>query len=69
MDLGSAPGEPTERRLQLFFLEKPPTARGLWRRFERYTDQVTRSGLARPLLVAPFLATVVGTDEYTDQLW
>ena len=69
MDLGSPPGEPTERRLQLFFLEKPPTARGLWARFKRYATQVTRSGLARPLLVAPFLATEVGTDRYPDQLW
>jgi len=68
MDLGSAPGG-AERRLQMFFLEKAPTARGLWSRFRRYGALVAKSGLARPLLVAPFLATAVGTDQYTDQLW
>jgi hypothetical protein len=69
MDLGSPPGAPEERRLQLFFLEKPPTARGVWPRFKRYAAQLAGSGLARPLLVAPFLATEIGTDRYTDQLW
>jgi hypothetical protein len=68
MDLGSAPGG-SERRLQMFFLEKPPAAKGLWPRFRRYASAITRSGLARPLWAAPFLATVVGTDVYTDQLW
>jgi len=68
MDLGSPSGA-GERRLQLFFLEKSPTSRGLWPRFKRYAARVRASGLAQPLLVAPFLATEVGTDRYTDQLW
>jgi hypothetical protein len=68
MDLGSPPGGP-ERRLQLFFLEKSPASRGVWPRFRRYATAVEKSGLARPLLLAPFLATEVGTDKYTDELW
>jgi hypothetical protein len=68
MDLGSSPGGP-ERRLQMFFLDRPPASKGLWPRFRRYARSVERSRLARPLWLAPFLATDVGTDRYTDQLW
>ena len=33
-----------------------------------YTDAVESAGVAELLLAAPFLATVIGTDTYVDQL-
>jgi hypothetical protein len=64
MDLGSAAGGP-ERLCQLFFIrgnvtEALPT-------LHAYTDAA--APLASVKLVAPFFATVIGTDTYTDQLW
>jgi len=35
----------------------------------RYTDAIEAAGLADVQLVAPWFATVVGTDTYVDQLW
>jgi hypothetical protein len=38
-------------------------------RFRDYTDRLAADGVADTLLVAPFLRTNVGTDDYVDQLW
>jgi hypothetical protein len=66
MKLGTSPGG-AERRLQLLFLEREPAA--CMDALRAYAEQVDASGLARVLLVAQFIPTVVGTDTYTDQLW
>ena len=66
MDLGTPSGG-SNRTMQLFFLEDEPAAH--WDRFVDYGRRVNTSGLATVLFAAPFLATVVGTDTYTDQLW
>lgn len=55
------------RSLQLHFLEGDPL--DSW---DRYTDldaRVRESGLAQIAFAAPFIATVVGTDKYIDELW
>ncbi len=66
MDLGSRAGGP-ERLMQVLFVhgdvaESFAAARA-------YTEAVEAAGLATLRLAAPFVATVVGTDAYTDQLW
>jgi hypothetical protein len=66
MALGTDGGSP-DRLVQLLFLEGDPTAS--WGRVRDYAEQVDRGGAARVTFAAPFLATVVGTDRYTDQLW
>jgi hypothetical protein len=66
MDLGSAPGGP-ERRLLLCFLDAEPAPH--WERFRGFADTVAGAGLARTLLLAPFLPTQVGTDAHADELW
>jgi hypothetical protein len=66
MSLGTDGGSP-ERLVQLLFLEGDPTAS--WDRIRAYADKVDGAGAGRVTFAAPFLATVVGTDTYTDQLW
>jgi hypothetical protein len=66
MDLGTRAGGP-ERLCQLFFLHGD--VRDTVDRFHAYTDGIEKAGLASIGLVAPFFATVVGTDTYVDQLW
>ena len=66
MDLGMPPG-PTDRNVQLFFLDEEPTA--VWDRFHAYADALAESGMGTVTFAAPFLPTIVGTDTYTDQLW
>ena len=66
MDLGM-PAGPPERRLQMFFLDAPPTE--VWDRVRRYAEDIEASGQGRVGFAAPFLPTLVGTDTYTDQLW
>jgi hypothetical protein len=66
MDLGSDPGG-SERTIQLFFLEADPSE--LWPRFVDYAATIETSGLGRVALAAPLIATQVGTDRYTDELW
>ena len=66
MDLGSPPGG-RERRLLLSFLETDPSSD--WERFRSFADAVAGAGLARPVFLAPFLPTVVGTDTHADDLW
>ena len=66
MDLGTSPGG-GGRTMQLFFLEEEPAKS--WDRFVDYGRRVNKSGLATAVFAAPFLATVVGTDAYSDELW
>jgi hypothetical protein len=66
MDLGSKAGG-AERLLQLLFLKGD--VRQSIDKVRHYTAAVEAADLATLRLAAPFLATVVGTDTYTDQLW
>jgi hypothetical protein len=66
MDLGSKAGGP-ERAVQLFFVRGD--VRDALGPIRAYTDAVEQAGLADVRLVAPFFATVIGTDTYIDQLW
>lgn len=65
MDLGSMPGGPG-RTLQMFFVRGP--VEEVLDGVRTYTDAVEKEGIAVTRLVAPFYATVVGTDRYVDQL-
>ena len=71
--LGDAPSdvpretEATDRFLQLYFLDEDPLE--VWdERFGGLGKELDASGLGRILFVSPFLATVPGTDRYTDEL-
>jgi hypothetical protein len=66
MDLGSPAGGP-ERTVQLFFVRGE--VRDTLDRLRAYTEAIEAAGLADIRLVAPFFATVIGTDTYVDQLW
>ncbi|HEU5033946.1 MAG TPA: hypothetical protein VFT62_04205 [Mycobacteriales bacterium] len=66
MSLGS-PGGQENRLCQLFFVDGD--VRTALPRFRTYTDRLAADGIADPLLVAPFLRTNVGTNQYVDQLW
>jgi hypothetical protein len=66
MALGTDGGSP-DRVVQLLFLEGDPPLS--WDRVRAYAARVDGSGAGRVTFAAPFLATVVGTDTYTDQLW
>ncbi|HZA76830.1 MAG TPA: hypothetical protein VE623_10635 [Acidimicrobiales bacterium] len=66
MSLGTDGGSP-HRLVQLLFLEGDPTSS--WDRVRTYAERVDAGGAGKVTFAAPFLATVVGTDTYTDQLW
>jgi hypothetical protein len=66
MSLGS-PGGQENRICQLFFVGGD--VRETLPRFRDYTDRLAADGVADTLLVAPFLRTNVGTEDYVDQLW
>ncbi len=66
MALGS-PGGQENRLCQVFFVAGD--VREALPRFRAYTDRLDADGIADTLLVAPFLRTNVGTDDYVDQLW
>jgi hypothetical protein len=66
MSLGT-PGGQENRVCQLFFVDGD--VRDSLPRFRDYTDRLTADGVADTLLVAPFLRTNVGTDDYAHQLW
>jgi hypothetical protein len=66
MPLGS-PGGQENRLCQLFFVSGD--VRESLPRFRSYTDRLDADGVADTLLVAPFLRTNVGTEQYVDQLW
>jgi hypothetical protein len=56
------------RFLQLHFLDHDP-AEGWQEGYAQFGDQLEASQLATHVWTAPFIQTVVGTDEYTDELW
>ena len=63
------PDQETEGRLLLLYF---PTENPLdvWERdYVPIGRELEASGLGRVLFASPFLATVPGTDTYTDQLW
>ena len=64
MDLGSPAGGPN-RLCQLLFVRGD--VRQVLERVRAYTEAV--SVYADIRLVAPFFATVVGTDKYAEELW
>ena len=66
MSLGS-PGGQENRLCQLFFVGGD--VRETLPRFRAYTERLEADGIAANRLVAPFLRTNVGTDDYVDQLW
>jgi hypothetical protein len=66
MSLGS-PGGQENRVCQLFFVAGD--VRETLPRFRTYTDALAADGVADTLLVAPFLRTNVGTDDYVHELW
>ena len=61
--------EGSERKfLQLFFVDDDPLA--TWdSRFAKHVAEFEATGLGRIEFASPFLATIPGTDTYTDQLW
>jgi hypothetical protein len=66
MDLGSKAGGP-ERLCQLLFVTG--AVQDALPAIRRYTEAIESADLATVRLVAPFFRTVVGTDNYADQLW
>ena len=66
MDIISPPRNHRTIKQQLFKEDDPRTC---WDRFVGYGTRVEASGLGRVTSAAPFFRTVVGTDNYTDQLW
>jgi hypothetical protein len=55
------------RSLQVHFVEDDPLA--YWEHEHRLADALAASGLATVAFAAPFVATVIGTDRYVDELW
>jgi len=65
---GDVPRDTVSNRfLQLAFVDGDPLE-AFDERFVAYGDELAASGLGRIVFASPFLATVVGTDTYTDQL-
>ena len=56
------------RFVQLHFLDHDP-AEGWAEGYAKIGEAIDASGLATHVWTSPFLNTVFGTDEYTDQLW
>ena len=63
------PDQPTGNRfLHLYFSTEDPL--DVWDdRYASLGDDLAASGTGRVLFASPFLATVPGTDTYTDELW
>jgi hypothetical protein len=63
------PDQPTGNRfLHLYFSAEDPL--DVWDdRYAALGDDLAASGTGRVLFASPFLATVPGTDTYTDELW
>jgi hypothetical protein len=66
MALGTPGGGPG-RLTQICFLDGD--VRAEFARLRDMAEQVGSSAVAKPLLVAPFIRTVVGTDRYVDEIW
>ena len=65
---GDVPRDTVERRfLQLAFVTDDPLE-AFDERFATYGDELAAAGLGTVVFASPFLATVPGTDTYTDQL-
>jgi hypothetical protein len=65
---GDVPRTPTDRLLLLWFLDEEPA--GSWEAvFAPEGEAVASAGLGQVVWASPFVATVPGTDTYTDQLW
>jgi hypothetical protein len=52
----------------MWFVDDDPLA-GWDKRFAGHGEDLEASGLGRIVFASPFLATVPGTDRYTDELW
>jgi hypothetical protein len=71
--LGNAPSdvprdEAKDRFCHLYFVEGDPVA--IWdEQFASLGDDLAATGLGTVVFASPFIATVPGTDTYTDQLW
>jgi hypothetical protein len=71
--LGDAPSdvprdEAADRFLHLYFVDGDPVE--IWdERFASLGDDLAATGLGTVVFASPFIATVAGTDTYTDQLW
>jgi hypothetical protein len=62
------PGAGGERFLLIYFCTENPLA--VWDRdYAGLGDALAASGLGKVVFASPFLATIPGTDTYTDQLW
>jgi hypothetical protein len=62
------PASAAERMLLLWFHDEGPE--GSWDAvFARQGEAVAAGGLGQVVWASPFVATVPGTDTYTDQLW
>jgi hypothetical protein len=55
------------RSLQIHFVESDPL--DVWDHEQRLADDLGTSGVGSVAFAAPFLATVIGTDRYVDELW
>ncbi|MGH9172306.1 MAG: hypothetical protein ACRD0Z_15790 [Acidimicrobiales bacterium] len=66
MELG-AEGGTAGRLVQLGFVEAAPDQ--VWPAVRTYAEALAASGAGTVTFAAPFLATVVGTDKYSDELW
>jgi hypothetical protein len=55
------------RMLHVHFLDSDPLE--AWDRYRRLGDDLAASGVASIAIAMPFVATVVGTDRYVDELW
>jgi hypothetical protein len=53
--------------LQLHFVETDPLSS--WDRYGALAAALSASGVGRVVFAAPFVATVVGTDRYVDEIW
>jgi hypothetical protein len=55
------------RRLLVGFVDEDPLAS--WGRWEALARALESSGVGRVAFASPFVATVIGTDRYIDELW
>jgi hypothetical protein len=63
------PGDPraANRKLQLYFVDGDPLAS--WDQQRQLVSALEQSGVGRAVITMPFIPTVIGTDQYIDELW
>jgi hypothetical protein len=63
------PGDPNaaDRKLQLYFVDGDPL--DSWVQQRELVSALEHSGVGRAVIAMPFIPTVIGTDQYIDQLW